>query len=748
MADFRFSIPNHWPQHAIQCWQVDWGSPSQPVPVQEHYYPNVGNSCMTETCRRNQSQVLPVNSSTVPYGNFQLPHIDNQTRYIRRAKRRNKHESLRMERFMGAPIVSKSLSIGHFGSASPSFVQIGTHLTLEPVGLPSETPEMIPILVEKAAQGIIELGKQLGKRRKAETIAFKLRQKKDAGIEEIWKQCVYFYTSTNFLYKSLKSNTRNIVEKEDSLWKSCVPTLRPFCLLLLDNPFKREMATNRTIYRGAYMQPAQISQYEEMAKDKTLYRTFQAFTSCTRIRDNAEILGNTIFAMGVLNNATMDLSPYSKYPEEQEELIIPGVGFHVKSVTFDQKKNRHLINLELQQKIPTNITNTNSSIEQPKTTPTTINTNPPDEQPVATVHTNAPLQQHKTTPKPADMNVPVEKLINATPTSVDTTTPAEQLATTPAIVNTNPPVDQPTATVETNPPVDQPTATVETNPPVDQPITTVERSTPVDQPITTVERSTPADQPITTVERSTPVDQPITTVETTTPVEQLITTPTPADLTTAIEQPAVSTSARMNTNPPVEQPTATVETSTPVDQPITTVETTTPVEQLITTPPPADLTTAIEQPPVGTSRSVNTNPPIEQSTATVETSTPVDQPITTVETTTPVEQLITTPTPADLTTAIEQPPVSTSRSVNTNPPIEQSTATVETSTPVGPPITTVETNTPIEQVITTPPPADLTTAIEQPAVGTSKSVNTNPPVEQLVTTPISTGNEGNMPDFY
>ncbi|CAF1232655.1 unnamed protein product [Adineta ricciae] len=121
------------------------------------------------------------------------------------------------------------------------------------------------------------------------------------------------------------------------------------------------------MYRGANMDAAQITQYEKMAKDKTLCKTFQAYTSCTRIRSKAKALGNTLFTMELINDCTMDLSPYSKYPEEEEELIMPGVCFRVKSVTFDQKKNRHLITLELKKKVPTTDIKTNLPVEKPTT---------------------------------------------------------------------------------------------------------------------------------------------------------------------------------------------------------------------------------------------------------------------------------------------------------------------------------------------------------------------------------------------
>lgn len=46
------------------------------------------------------------------------------------------------------------------------------------------------------------------------------------------------------------------------------------------------------------------------------------FISCTRNRKKAKALGNTLVIIEVLNNSTVNLSSYSKYPHEEEEFII------------------------------------------------------------------------------------------------------------------------------------------------------------------------------------------------------------------------------------------------------------------------------------------------------------------------------------------------------------------------------------------------------------------------------------------
>ncbi|CAF4419559.1 unnamed protein product, partial [Rotaria magnacalcarata] len=57
-----------------------------------------------------------------------------------------------------------------------------------------------------------------------------------------------------------------------------------------------------------------------MAKHEDEYRSFQAYTSCSRNRKKAEEFGNTLFIMDVLYAFIADLSSLSEYADEEEEL--------------------------------------------------------------------------------------------------------------------------------------------------------------------------------------------------------------------------------------------------------------------------------------------------------------------------------------------------------------------------------------------------------------------------------------------
>jgi hypothetical protein len=54
--------------------------------------------------------------------------------------------------------------------------------------------------------------------------------------------------------------------------------------------------------------------------------------------------------MEILFTFTMDLSPWSAYPDEEEELVIPGVCFTVQRLEYDNDSKKHTIYLQLRQR--------------------------------------------------------------------------------------------------------------------------------------------------------------------------------------------------------------------------------------------------------------------------------------------------------------------------------------------------------------------------------------------------------------
>ncbi|CAM4834330.1 unnamed protein product [Rotaria magnacalcarata] len=333
-------------------WQSNPNPFSESEPVKWSHYSDLETLIIEGAYSTKQPQAILDDYYIDFKQNLQISNIDsNKQRPIKRVQRKRDDKHLREERFMDLPVGTGRSFSGQYGWVSPFIIEVRRHLGLQPDQLPSKDPQLIPMLVEKAAQGIITEAIYIRKQREAEKLAEVLLEKKNKKMKEVWQCCAYLYTLESFLYKTINAAMRLIGDKDhEEVWRSKVGTLGPFCLLLWDDPYNTKATIEKTLYRGANLTPEQIAAYEEMVKHKNEYRSFQAYTSCSRNRKKAEEFGNTLFIMDVLYAFIADLSSLSEYADEEEELVTPGVCFRVKNVEFDQGKNQHLINLELRQR--------------------------------------------------------------------------------------------------------------------------------------------------------------------------------------------------------------------------------------------------------------------------------------------------------------------------------------------------------------------------------------------------------------
>ncbi|CAF2945924.1 unnamed protein product [Rotaria sp. Silwood2] len=349
-----YAIPtssNNSLNHIEWMWQSNPDPWSTTEPTEWDHYSDVKNLIIEEAFSNKQSKALLDGYYIDFRNNRQISNTNSdKQRPVKRMMRNRKDKNLREERFMDLPVASRGSLGGQYDWISPFVIEIRRNLNLKPEELPSKKPDLIPMLVEEAARGIIEEGKYIGKERQAEKLAEILREQKNKGIKEVWQQCAYIYSLESFLYKTLNTTMRLVGNKDhEQEWKSKIRTLRPFCLLLWNDPFKTKLKTKKTLYRGANLKSEQIVNYKEMAKQRNEYRSFEAFTSCSRNREKTEELGNTLFIMEVESAFVVDISEMSEYPNEEEELVTPDVRFCVKNVEFDRKTNKHLIYLQLQQ---------------------------------------------------------------------------------------------------------------------------------------------------------------------------------------------------------------------------------------------------------------------------------------------------------------------------------------------------------------------------------------------------------------
>jgi hypothetical protein len=335
-----------------------WCSSADPFSKSEpddwHLYSDVENMIIEEASIAGKTHAMLDDYHIDLKRKVQISNNDtNKQRPVKRVLCNREDKCLREERFMSNPVAPDRPFGDQYGFISPFIKEIVKNLNLTKKQLPSKDETVVPMVVEKAALGIIEEGKMIGKQREAEKIAKHLMTKKKAGMKELWKCCAYLYSLESFLYKKLNEVMRLIGSKDhEEVWRSKVGTLGPFCLLLWDNPFSRKLTKpGTTLYRGAELSDDFIALFKkDCSKNQKSWHSFQAFTSCTRNSSVAERFGNVLFIMKVRLAFSVDLSQLSKYPEEAEELLFPGVSFAIDKVESDKNKNKHLIYLTLHQR--------------------------------------------------------------------------------------------------------------------------------------------------------------------------------------------------------------------------------------------------------------------------------------------------------------------------------------------------------------------------------------------------------------
>ena len=329
-----------------------WRSDPDPWSSKEHaewcHYSDVEN-LIIEKAFENKQPKANLDGYYIDLKKYlQISNSDHhKQRHVKRIVGKTEDAHLREARFMDLPTTTRSFA-GQYGWISAFVVEVRQDMGLKIDELPSKKSTMIPMMVEKAANGIIEKGKYLQKEHEAKHMAEMLREKKNESMIEVWKCCAHLYSLESFLYKTLNAAMRLVGDKDhENEWKSKIRTLGPFCLLLWDDPINVQMKTDRMLYREAKLTPEQIAQYEKMAQNSKEYGSFPSFSSCSRNRQKAEKFGNVLFIMEVKYAFVADISKISKYQNEEEELITPGVCFRVEQVKFDPKKNKHFIHLQL-----------------------------------------------------------------------------------------------------------------------------------------------------------------------------------------------------------------------------------------------------------------------------------------------------------------------------------------------------------------------------------------------------------------
>ncbi|CAF3214025.1 unnamed protein product [Rotaria sp. Silwood2] len=333
-------------------WQSNPNVFSNSEPAEWNHYSDVENLIIEGAYSNGESKAVLDEYYIDFKANLQISNTDEyKQRPVKRLVRKREDKHLREQRFVDLPVSTGRSFSDAYGWVPPFVIEARKYLKLEVKDLPSRNPKVIPMLIDKAADGIIQESKHIGKDNEGKELANMLKEQKNQGIQEVWKCCAFIYSLESFLYKTLNAAMRLVGDEyHDYVWRSKVHTLGPFCLFLWDDPYNSKLTTNKTLYRGANLNDEQIARYEEMSRDRSILGSFQAFTSSSRNRTKAEEFGNTLFIMEILIAFTADLSNITEYPNEEEELITPGVCFQVTKVQFDRKMKKSLIYLKLRQR--------------------------------------------------------------------------------------------------------------------------------------------------------------------------------------------------------------------------------------------------------------------------------------------------------------------------------------------------------------------------------------------------------------
>ena len=339
---------NEWVEWMYKSNSNPWSTSQS---EQWAYYSDVENLIIEDAYSKNESHVMLDNYYIDFKRKIQISKVnETNQRPIKRRIRRKDETRVREERFTFDPIAPKRPYGCEYGWVSPFILEVRKYLKLTTEQLPSKDDTLVPMIVEKAAVGITEEGKTIGRLCEAEKLAKKLMNEKDKGMKQVWICCAKLYSMECFLYKKLNEIMRLIgSDDHEQLWRSKVRTLGPFCLLLWDNPLQTKLTTKKTLYRAVNLTNEQIATYKGMVQNPNEYHSFQAFTSSSRREDVGKIFSNSnvLFVMEIEFAFTVDIAPFSDYPNEEEELITPGVCFTVHRVEFDQSAKKHVIYLKL-----------------------------------------------------------------------------------------------------------------------------------------------------------------------------------------------------------------------------------------------------------------------------------------------------------------------------------------------------------------------------------------------------------------
>ena len=221
---------------------------------------------------------------------------------------------------------------------------------------------------------MIKLGDHDNKKAKEEMITccrqeYKDNQSKSAiddfnneSIEDNAKNALWWYSQNTFIYKCTntvlrKENIPNVYTYRYIIKLLCCQLKEQHKLFIREYQ-QSEKKTSIRIYRGAYWKLEDLRLLDGIINDLI---SLNGFVSATRDKDTAitfirrkprdgcvpVLIKIDIDMINEHNVAFADISKFSASPDEREVLLSIGSVFRVKSVSFDDQEQLHIINLSL-----------------------------------------------------------------------------------------------------------------------------------------------------------------------------------------------------------------------------------------------------------------------------------------------------------------------------------------------------------------------------------------------------------------
>jgi hypothetical protein len=180
-------------------WKSNADPFSKSEPSEWRFYSDVENMIIEEAFTTGKTHAILDDYHIDFQSKLQICNNDvNKQRPVKRMVCNRDETRLREERFTPNPVAPDRPYGGLYGFISSFIKEVIKDLNLTKEQLPSKVKKVIPMIVEKVAQGIVEEGKKIGKQHEAEMIAKYLMEKKKAGMKEVWKCCAYLYSLESF----------------------------------------------------------------------------------------------------------------------------------------------------------------------------------------------------------------------------------------------------------------------------------------------------------------------------------------------------------------------------------------------------------------------------------------------------------------------------------------------------------------------------------------------------------------------